>query len=77
MTDLFANVVDIEATNCNVIKTKLINKFIAFGAVGLTITCVATVIIIGVVRAKRNKKTENVNETTASKQKKIDINNIN
>ena len=67
MTDLFANVVDIEATNCNVIKTKLINKFIAFGAVGLTIACVVTVIIIGAVRAKRNKKTKNVNETTASK----------
>ena len=67
MTDLFANVVDVEATNCNAIQTKLINKFIAFGAVGLTVACVATVIIIGAVKAKKNKKAENAIETTATK----------
>ena len=67
MPDLFANVVDIEAINCNVPQTKLINKIIAFCAVGLTFACVTTVIIIGAVKAKRNKKVENIVETTDGK----------
>lgn len=67
MTDLFANIVDKETPNCNIVTTKLINKIVAFTAVGLTLACVGAVIIIGAVRAKRNKKTEIVSETTDSK----------
>ena len=59
MEQMLANVQEVNAPNCNVVSTKLVNKVIAISAVALTIACISVVVVLGAIRAKKAKKEQN------------------